>query len=215
MQIILVVFDKKSFQLSGQIVGEIDSYIDANYVRESHKKEYPVGNRGRVRSRHIPEEELYEQMLRSEDAEQSYTFDEESDADARVTEPCMLSADMSLEEQLANMGASFHEKLFELIATAGVDNKDVWKNANLDRKHFSKIQCDEHYHPKKKTVMALCIALHLDLEQSKDLMARADWAFSPSSKFDLIVQKAIIDKQYDIMQLNVTLFKYTNEILGV
>lgn len=63
--------------------------------------------------------------------------------------------------------------------------------------------------------MALCIALHLNLEQSKDLMARADWAFSPSSKFDLIVQKAIIDKQYDIMQLNVTLFKYTNEILGV
>ena len=36
-----------------------------------------------------------------------------------------------------------------------------------------------------------------------------------SSKVDLIVQKAIIDKQYDIMQLNVTLFKYTNEILGV
>ena len=46
-------------------------------------------------------------------------------------------------------------------------------------------------------------------------MARADWAFSPSSKMDLIVQKAIIDKQYDIYQLNVTLFKYTNEILGV
>ena len=84
-----------------------------------------------------------------------------------------------------------------------------------DRKHFSKIQCDQNYHPKKKTVMALCIALQLDLEQSKDLLARADWAFSPSSKVDLIVQKAIIDKQYDIMQLNVTLFKYTNEILGV
>ena len=215
MQIILVVFDKKSFQLSGQIVGEIDSYIDANYVRVSHKKEYPIESRGRARSRHIPEEELYEQMLRSEDTEESYTLDEESDADVSLTEPCMLSSDMSLEDQLANMGVSFHEKLFELIAAAGIDNKDVWKNANLDRKHFSKIQCDEHYHPKKKTVMALCIALHLDLEQSKDLLARADWAFSPSSKFDLIVQKAIIDKQYDIMQLNVTLFKYTNEILGV
>ena len=135
----------------------------------------------------------------SKEAEESYTFDEETDADVRLMEPCMLSADMSLEEQLANMGASFHEKLFDLIAAARIDNKDVWKNANLDRKHFSKIQCDEHYHPKKKTVMALCIALHLDLEQSKDLMARADWAFSPSSKFDLIVQKAIIDKQYDIM----------------
>ena len=110
---------------------------------------------------------------------------------------------------------SFHDKLFELIDEAHIDNKDVWKRANLDRKHFSKIQCDRNYHPKKKTVMALCIALQLDLEQSKDLLARADWAFSPSTKVDLIVQKAIIDKQYDIMQLNVTLFKYTNEILGV
>lgn len=63
--------------------------------------------------------------------------------------------------------------------------------------------------------MALCIALKLNIEEVKDLMARADWAFSPSSKVDLIVQKAIIDRQYDIIQLNVTLFKYTNEILGV
>ena len=114
-----------------------------------------------------------------------------------------------------NFEVSFHDKLFELIDEAHLDNKDVWKRANLDRKHFSKIQCDQNYHPKKKTVMALCIALQLDLEQSRDLLARADWAFSPSSKVDLIVQKAIIDKQYDIMQLNVILFKYTNEILGV
>lgn len=41
--------------------------------------------------------------------------------------------------------------------------KDVWKRANLDAKEtFSKIQCDRNYHPKKKTVMALCIALQLD-----------------------------------------------------
>ena len=113
------------------------------------------------------------------------------------------------------IGPSFHEKLFELIERSGMDNKDVWKAANLDRKHFSKIQCDSHYHPKKKTVMALCIALKLNLEQAKDLLARADWAFSPSSKVELIVQKALIDRQYDIMQLNTVLFKYTNEILGV
>ena len=149
-------------------------------------------------------------MLQRE-TEDNYPLEE----DKRLAEPCMLSADISLEDQLSNIGVSFHDKLFELIDEAHIDNKDVWKRANLDRKHFSKIQCDQNYHPKKKTVMALCIALHLDLEQSKDLLARADWAFSPSSKVDLIVQKAIIDKQYDIMQLNVILFKYTNEILGV
>ncbi len=198
IEIILVVFDKRSFQLSGQIVGDIDSCIDADYVRKSHRKEYPVRRRN-ARTRKLSEKE------------NNYPFEE----DKSLAEPCMLLADISLEDQLANIGVSFHDKLFELIDEAHLDNKDVWKRANLDRKHFSKIQCDQNYHPKKKTVMALCIALHLDLEQSKDLLARADWAFSPSSKVDLIVQKAIIDKQYDIMQVNVTLFKYTNEILGV
>ena len=211
MQIILVVYDKKSFQLSGQIVGKIDSYIDANYVRDSHKREYPVRGRRSVRVRELSEEGFYEEILQKNQIEDTYPLDESK----ALAEPCMLSMDMSLEDQLANMGASFHDKLFELIDASHLDNKDVWKRANLDRKHFSKIQCDMNYHPKKKTVMALCIALELDLEQSKDLLARADWAFSPSSKVDLIVQKAIIDKQYDIMQLNVTLFKYTNEILGV
>ena len=211
IQIILVVFDKKSFQLSSQIVGEIDSYIDANYVADRHRREYSVRSRG-VGSREMSEEAFYEEMLQRSLTEDDILNDEEN---ADLAEPCMLSADTSLEDQLANIGASFHDKLFELIGTSHLDNKDVWKRANLDRKHFSKIQCDVNYHPKKKTVMALCIALELDLEQSKDLLARADWAFSPSSKVDLIVQKAIIDKQYDIMQLNVTLFKYTSEILGV
>jgi len=210
IEIILVVFDKRSFQLSVQIVGDIDSYIDANYVKESHRKEYPVRSRSGTRRRELSEEAFYEEMLQRE-AEDNYPLEE----DAGLAQPCMLSADISLEDQLSNIGVSFHDKLFELIDEAHIDNKDVWKRANLDRKHFSKIQCDQNYHPKKKTVMALCIALKLDLEQSKDLLARADWAFSPSSKVDLIVQKAIIDKQYDIMQLNVTLFKYTNEILGV
>ena len=215
MQIILVVFDKKSFQLSGQIVGEIDSYIDANYVRKSHEREYPVRNRRSAGFRRLSEEDLcYEELVQKNPIEDNHPYDTD-DESIELAESCMLSADMSLEDQLANMGASFHDKLFELIDASHLDNKDVWKRANLDRKHFSKIQCDMNYHPKKKTVMALCIALELDLEQSKDLLARADWAFSPSSKVDLIVQKAIIDKQYDIMQLNVTLFKYTNEILGV
>lgn len=211
MEIILVVFDKRSFQLSGQIVGDIDSYIDANYVREIRRKEYPIRSRRSTRIKELAEEDFNEEMLQRE--EDNYLL--EKMTDTGMTELLMPLENISLEDQLANIGASFHDKLFELIDEAHLDNKDVWKRANLDRKHFSKIQCDQNYHPKKKTVMALCIALQLDLEQSKDLLARADWAFSPSSKVDLIVQKAIIDKQYNIMQLNVTLFKYTNEILGV
>lgn len=209
MQIILVVFDKKSFQLSGQLVGEIDSFIDANYIRQKRKSEY----RGRLFRSNIIEADIpYDSEVYEEC--RCYSAKEETEPDLLMSVPMQEKA-MSLEEELENIGMSFHDKLFELIDKSGLDNKDVWKRANLDRKHFSKIQCDDNYHPKKKTVMALCIALKLDLEEAKDLLARADWAFSPSSKVDLIVQKAIIDKQYDIYQLNLVLFKYTNEILGV
>ncbi len=209
MQIILVVFDKKAFQLSRQLVGEIDSYIDANYIRQKRRTEYSrrLFRRSRIESDITCDSEVYEECSR-------YTEAEESKPELLMSVPMPEKA-MSLEEELENVGMSFHDKLFELIGKSGMDNKDGWKRANLDRKHFSKIQCDEKYHPKKKTVMVLCIALELDLEQAKDLLARADWAFSPSSKVDLIVQKAIIDKQYDIYQLNLVLFQYTNEILGV
>ena len=209
MQIILVVFDKKAFQLSRQLVGEIDSYIDANYIRQKRRTEYSrrLFRRSRIESDITYDSEVYEECSR-------YTEAEESKPELLMSVPMPEKA-MSLEEELENVGMSFHDKLFELIGKSGMDNKDVWKRANLDRKHFSKIQCDEKYHPKKKTVMTLCIALELDLEQAKDLLARADWAFSPNSKVDLIVQKAIIDKQYDIYQLNLVLFQYTNEILGV
>ena len=33
--------------------GDIDSYIDANYVRESHRKEYPVRSRSNARNERI------------------------------------------------------------------------------------------------------------------------------------------------------------------
>ena len=209
MQIILVVFDKKAFQLSGQLLGDIDSFIDANYIRQKRRSEYSRRsfNRSRIESDITYDSEVYEESSR-------YTKEEESETELLMSVP-MPEKVMSLEEELKNVGMSFRDKLLELIGKSGMDNKDVWKRANLDRKHFSKIQCDEKYHPKKKTVMALCIALKLDLEQAKDLMARADWAFSPSSKVDLIVQKSIIDKQYDINQLNLVLFRYTNEILGI
>ena len=60
MEIILVVFDKRSFQLSGQIVGNIDSYIDANYVREIHRKEYPLRSRRSTRIKELAEEDWYD-----------------------------------------------------------------------------------------------------------------------------------------------------------
>ena len=66
----------------------------------------------------VPEEAFYEEML-PRGAEDNYPLEE----DTGLAEPCMLSADVSLEDQLSNIGVSFHDKLFELIDEAHIDNK--------------------------------------------------------------------------------------------
>ena len=68
--------------------------------------------------RELPEEAFYEEMLQRE-AEDNYPLEE----DTGLAEPCMLSADISLEDQLANIGVSFHDKLFELIDESHLDNR--------------------------------------------------------------------------------------------
>lgn len=119
-----------------------------------------------------------------------------------------------IEESILSNGASFHDKLFELIDKSGMDGSDIWKRARIDRRLFSKIKCDANCKPKRNTVMSLCIALELDKEQAEDLMSRAGLAFNPGSKFDRIVEWAIENKEYDIYQINDILEKHTGETLS-
>ena len=120
----------------------------------------------------------------------------------------------SLDDLLRTQEETFQEKLFSLIAEKNLSNAEVYKRANLDRKHFSKIQCNREYSPKKKTVLAFAIALHLNLDETQDLLQRAEYALSPGNKADLIVQYCILNKIYDIIEVNAILFKYQQPVLG-
>lgn len=42
MDIIMVVFDSKAFELSGRILTSVNSFIDENYVKQRHEDEYGV-----------------------------------------------------------------------------------------------------------------------------------------------------------------------------
>ena len=90
----------------------------------------------------------------------------------------------------------------------------MYARANVSRQHFSKIRNNPGYRPTKVTAIAFAIALELDLEQTKDLIGRAGYALTNSSKFDVIIMYFIRQGIYDIYEINTALFAYDQLLLG-
>ena len=101
-----------------------------------------------------------------------------------------------------NRGLSFNERLFCLIDRTGQKDSDVYKKARLDRRLFSKIRSNKNYIPSKKTVLALCLALELDREQTDDLLSSAGYSLSPADDYDLAIAFFIDKKVYDFFDIN-------------
>ena len=210
MKVILVVFDSKALELSEQLVGDIEQYIDEHAAHLIRETEYGGATVTDIQRR---------RRARLEDTEELYqTLESEADESADLsTSSIVFLPDVSgksLEDILGGAGESFQQKLFKLIDERGLDDVTVYKKANIDRKVFSRIRCKADYKPKKKTAVAFAIALELDLPTTLDLLSRAGIAFSPSDWFDLIVSYFITNKIYNIYEINAALFKYGQPVLG-
>ena len=105
-------------------------------------------------------------------------------------------------------------RLLRLIDERGLKDSTVYKQSNISRQHFSKIQCNRDYNPKKKTVLAFAVGLHLSEDETIDLLKSAGYAFSDGSKRDWIVRYCLEHKIYNINQVNTLLFEYDQEQLG-
>jgi len=210
IMVYLVVFDDESYRLSEKLFTDVDSFIDENYVQEKVDTFYT--DEFRQRSSIFDTASLPDLSNES----MSMPFIPMAARETDSVEICAKSSTSGrkLEDVIEEVGESFQERLLRLIDERQLTNAEVYKRANLNRKLFSKILCNPNYHPKKRTVVAFAIALELNLDETKDLLSRAEFAFSPSSRFDLIIQYFIEREIYDVYQINVSLFDHNEPLLG-
>ena len=185
MTVYIVIFSRTAYQISSKLFADIAEYVDDHYV-DAHTD----SQRERLRRRGVVESRM---LTAYEDA------------------PMAASG---LDEALAHLDAGFSETLLKIIDRSGKKDAEVYKKANVDRKLFSKIRNNPDYKPSKPTAIAFAIALELNLDETRDLVARAGYALSASSKFDVIIEYFIRQKKYDIFEINEALFAFDQSLLG-
>lgn len=218
MEVFLVVFDDRAKDLGSRIYPDLEEYIDRNYVEEKREEEY-----GRVLySASAPASAGRPENIRREGTRFGSIFRRKNKADSvssasqsKVSEPDYAATDSSLdfydehesklEERMSHISDTFSQYLMDLIQEKQMKNADVYKRAIVDKKTFSKIKNNENYHPQKLTALCLCVGAMLNLDESKDLLARAGYALSPCDKTDIIFSYFIENEIYDMIELDIQL----------
>lgn len=184
----IVVFNREVTQISQSLFSDIRQFVDDHYV--ALHEDYRSTRRRQMESLH-----------------KSVVLEESE----RVA---CAPMELSLEDMLKQTDAGFTETLLKLIDKSGKKDSEIYKKANLSKQHFSKIRNNPNYKPTKATALALAIALELNLEETQDLIERAGYALSNSSKQDLIVKYFILHRNYNIVDINLALYEFDQALLG-
>lgn len=221
MLIYLVVFDAQSTRLGSNLYPDMEAYIDHNYVCDKWGEEYSRRNCSSFLksspeiSAYIPAVDRQEQKVKPSPVEKLRgMFSSKSVSQHRVScseeaegsyEDFLEETNAALNERMKHLSDTFQEYLLFLIDSKGLTNAEVYKRAIITKQLFSKIKVNADYHPDKSTAMRLCVGAKLNLDEAKDLLARAGYALSPCDKRDIIFSYFIEKEVFDMIEIDIAL----------
>lgn len=216
MEIFLVVFGKDSFNVSGSLFRKVKKFVD----HETICAEFVPGDDSIwVEGSTIDDSYSFDDgnhYYYNDGRAKSYWDIGEDDDDELYYEipsglhksPESRKHPKSLEESLKKIHKySFAGYLQQLINKKGMKNSEVYATANITKQYFSKL-INGKVNPSKEKVIALAIGLHLNMDETKDILKIAGYAFSPYSQTDIVVKYFINNKDYNVIKLDILLYDF-------
>lgn len=201
---------KKRANVDAQVLIDLKRYIDAVY--ESAPAPLPRATEAERCGTPLPQSAPRIPMgaVPSPQRMRAKASYEESEA----CEEAPLPLNASLKDALETLDESFSEMLLRKIDESGMTDAQCYKKAHIDRKLFSKIRSNPLYRPTKQTAVSFALALELSLPETVELLQKAGFALSHSSRFDIIIEYFILHENYNIMEINEALYEFDQVLLS-
>ena len=224
MEIFLVVFGEGSSNISGSLFRKVKRFVDYEEICACAELA-PRDDLDWIGGSTIDDEEETEScqdISEDEKLTESYRDIGEDDNDELYYKRSQRSQSSqrshkyskshkyseSLEESLKKIHKySFAGYLQQLINKKGMKNSEVYATANITKQYFSKL-INGKVNPSKEKVIALAIGLHLNMDETKDILKIAGYAFSPFSQTDTVVKYFINNKDYNVIKLDILLYDF-------